>query len=52
VERAFTSGPASAIVTASRSVIYAYRETEADWREAAGAEAARLAAEIRAASGW
>lgn len=52
VERAFTSGPASAIVTASRSVIYAYRETGADWREAAGAEAARLAAEIRAASGW
>ena len=36
VARAFTAGPASALVTASRSVIYAYRETEADWRAAAG----------------
>jgi orotidine-5'-phosphate decarboxylase len=53
VARAFTSGPASALVTASRSVIYAYRAAEdADWRTAAGAEAARLSAEIRAASGW
>jgi orotidine-5'-phosphate decarboxylase len=52
VARAFTSGPASAIVNASRSVIYAYRESGDDWRTAAGAEAARLAAEIRAASGW
>ncbi|MBM3676696.1 MAG: orotidine-5'-phosphate decarboxylase [Actinobacteria bacterium] len=53
VARAFTSGPASAVVNVSRSVIYAYREQEdADWRSAAGAEAARLAAEIRAASGW
>jgi orotidine-5'-phosphate decarboxylase len=54
VARAFTSGPTSAIVTASRSVIYAYRDAAADvdWRSAAGAEAARLASEIRAASGW
>jgi orotidine-5'-phosphate decarboxylase len=52
VARAFTSGPASAVVNASRSVIYAYRETDRDWRVAAGEEAARLAAEIRAASGW
>ena len=29
VARAFTSGPASALVNSSRSVIYAYRETEA-----------------------
>ena len=36
----------------SRSVIYAYRETEVDWREAAAAEAARLADEIWAAAGW
>jgi orotidine-5'-phosphate decarboxylase len=50
--RAFTSGPASALVNASRSVIYAYRGGEADWRTAAGAEAARLKQEIRAASGW
>ena len=50
--RAFTSGPASALVTVSRSVIYAYREREDDWRGAAGAEAARLAHEVWAASGW
>jgi orotidine-5'-phosphate decarboxylase len=50
--RAFQSGPASALVNASRSVIYAYRETGADFRQAAGAEAARLRAEIWAASGW
>lgn len=52
VARAFTSGPASALVNASRSVIFAYRDTEDDWRAAAGAEAARLAAEIWAAAGW
>jgi orotidine-5'-phosphate decarboxylase len=52
VARAFTSGPASALVNASRSVIYAYRDTEDDWRSAAGAEAARLASEIWAAAGW
>ena len=52
VERAFTSGPASALVTASRSVIFAYRGGEDDWREAAGGEAARLRSEIWSASGW
>ena len=52
VARAFTSGPASALVTASRSVIYAYRGGEADWRSAAGAEAARLRAEVWSVSGW
>jgi orotidine-5'-phosphate decarboxylase len=50
--RAFTSGPASALVTASRSVIYASRESGGDYREAAGAEAARLRAEAWAVSGW
>jgi orotidine-5'-phosphate decarboxylase len=50
--RAFTSGPASAIVNASRSVIYASRETGHDYRDAAGAEAARLRREIWAVSGW
>jgi orotidine-5'-phosphate decarboxylase len=50
--RAFTSGPASALVNASRSVIYAFREEGADFRAAAGAEAARLKREIWAASGW
>jgi orotidine-5'-phosphate decarboxylase len=52
VARAFTSGPASALVAASRSIIYAYRTGGADWRAAAGAEAARLAREIWAVSGW
>jgi orotidine-5'-phosphate decarboxylase len=52
VARAFTSGPASALVNASRSVIYAYRGSDADWRAAAGAEAARLAREIWRVAGW
>jgi orotidine-5'-phosphate decarboxylase len=52
VARAFTSGPASALVTASRSVIYAFRGTEEDWRAASAAEAERLAAQVWAASGW
>ena len=39
--RAFTSGPASALVNASRSVIYAFRNGQEDWRAAASAEAAR-----------
>lgn len=52
VARAFTTGPATALVTASRSVIYAYRESEADWRAAAAAEAQRLAVEVWAAAGW
>ena len=53
VARAFTSGPASALVTVSRSVGYAFRSSsEADWRSAAGAEAARLRREVWAVSGW
>jgi orotidine-5'-phosphate decarboxylase len=52
VARAFTSGPASALVAASRSVIYAFRSTDDDWRAAAAAEAARLKSEVWAASGW
>ena len=52
VARAFTSGPASALVTASRSVIYAYRGGSSDWRAAAGAEAARLRTEVWSVSGW
>jgi orotidine-5'-phosphate decarboxylase len=50
--RAFQSGPASALVNAARSVIYAYRESGTDYRDAAGAEAARLKREIWSASGW
>jgi orotidine-5'-phosphate decarboxylase len=51
VARAFTSGPASALVAVSRGVIYAFRNG-GDWRSAAGGEAARLAREIWAVSGW
>jgi orotidine-5'-phosphate decarboxylase len=53
VARAFTSGPSSALVNASRSVIYAYRDAPSDdWRAAAGAEAARLQGAVWAAAGW
>jgi orotidine-5'-phosphate decarboxylase len=52
VARAFKSGPASALVTASRSVIYAFKGTEDDWRAAAATEAERLASQVWAASGW
>jgi orotidine-5'-phosphate decarboxylase len=52
VARAFTAGPASALVTASRSVIFAYRDSEVDWRTAAGTEAQNLAAQVWAAAGW
>lgn len=43
---AFAVGPAGALVSASRSVIYADRG--ARWQEAAAAEAERLAGELRA----
>jgi len=53
VARAFTSGPASALVNVSRSVIYAFRQgDQADWRAAAGAEAARVKSEVWTESGW
>jgi orotidine-5'-phosphate decarboxylase len=52
VARAFTSGPASALVNASRSVIYAYRDSDDDWRASSAHEAARLAGEIWRAAGW
>jgi len=53
VARAFTSGPASALVSVSRSVNYAYRADGVDdWRSAAAAEAARLRQEVWRASGW
>jgi orotidine-5'-phosphate decarboxylase len=51
VARAFTSGPASALVAVSRAVIYAYR-AGGEWRSAASLEAARLAREIWSVSGW
>jgi orotidine-5'-phosphate decarboxylase len=49
VGAAFSSGPASALVSASRSVIYA--SSEGNWRTAAGAEAERLAREVWSVSG-
>ena len=52
IARAFTSGPASALVSSSRGVMYAFREREVDWRAAAGREAARLQREVWAVSGW
>jgi orotidine-5'-phosphate decarboxylase len=52
VARAFTSGPASALVPVSRAVIYAFRVGGADWRKAAAAEAARLRGEVWSVSGW
>ena len=48
VAAAFAAGPAGALVSASRSVIYA--SSGSDWREAAAAEARRLAEETRRAS--
>ena len=52
VSRAFTAGPASGLVSVSRSLIYAYRESEDDWRTAAAAEAQRLSTQVWAAAGW
>jgi orotidine-5'-phosphate decarboxylase len=52
VARAFTSGPASALVTVSRALIYAFRVDGGEWRAAAGAEAARLCREVWSVSGW
>src|ERR671929_1596938 len=52
VARAFASGPASALVNVSRSVIYAYREAGGDWRSAAAAEAARVRRDVWTVAGW
>jgi orotidine-5'-phosphate decarboxylase len=52
VARAFTSGPASALVAVSRAIGYAHRGPDGDWRSAASTEAARLRREVWTASGW
>jgi orotidine-5'-phosphate decarboxylase len=52
VARAFTSGPASALVNVGRDVIYAFRVAGVDWRSAAAAEASRYAREVWTVSGW
>jgi orotidine-5'-phosphate decarboxylase len=49
VAAAFAAGPASALVAASRSVIYA--SSGSDWREAARAEAERLSRAVWRVSG-
>jgi orotidine-5'-phosphate decarboxylase len=52
VARAFTSGPASALVPVSRAVIYAFRSDGEDWRVAAAQAAAHFRQEVWTASGW
>jgi orotidine-5'-phosphate decarboxylase len=52
IARGFTIGPASALVSVSRTVIYAYRGTGLDWRTAALGEASRLRREIWKVAGW
>jgi orotidine-5'-phosphate decarboxylase len=52
VARAFTSGPASALVNVSRDVIYAFRVSGMDWRSAAAAEASKYARDVWSVSGW
>jgi orotidine-5'-phosphate decarboxylase len=52
VARAFTSGPASALVNVARNVIYAFRVSGMDWRSAAAAEASKYAREVWSVSGW
>jgi orotidine-5'-phosphate decarboxylase len=49
---AFANHAAGALVSASRSVIYAHSASGGDYRVAAGAEAERLAREVWAVSGW
>jgi orotidine-5'-phosphate decarboxylase len=49
---AFANDAAGALVSASRSVIYAHSASGGDYRVAAGAEAERLAREVWAVSGW
>jgi len=52
VARAFTSGPASALVNVARNVIYAFRVSGMDWRTAAAAEASKYARDVWSVSGW
>jgi orotidine-5'-phosphate decarboxylase len=52
VARAFTSGPASALVPVSRTIIYAFRSDTDDWRNASAQAAAHLRREVWSASGW
>jgi orotidine-5'-phosphate decarboxylase len=52
VARAFTSGPASALVPVARAVMYAFRSESDDWRVAAAQSAAHLRQEVWASSGW
>ena len=48
VAAAFAEHPAGGLVSISRPILYAYEERGGDWRDAAAAEAARFADELRA----
>jgi len=50
VAPAFAEHPAGGLVSISRPILYAHEERGGDWREAAAAEAARFADELRAAA--
>jgi orotidine-5'-phosphate decarboxylase len=50
VAPAFAEHPAGGLVSISRPILYAHEERDGDWREAAAAEAARFADELRAAA--
>ena len=50
VTSAFAEHPAGGLVSVSRPILYAHEERGGDWREAAAAEAARFAGELRAAA--
>ncbi len=52
VARAFTSGPASALVPVSRGITYAFRSDGEDWRTAAAQAAAHFRREVWTESGW
>jgi orotidine-5'-phosphate decarboxylase len=52
VARAFTSGPASALVPVSRGILYAFRSDADDWRVAAAQAAAHFRSAVWTASGW
>jgi orotidine-5'-phosphate decarboxylase len=48
VAPAFADHPAGGLVSISRPILYAHEERGGDWRDAAAAEAARFAEELRA----
>jgi orotidine-5'-phosphate decarboxylase len=51
VAAAFVDRPAGGLVSISRPILYAHERVAGDWREAAAAEAARFAEELRVVAG-